>query len=41
MPRFDGKPVVALSYAETARPPVSYGRAELRWLSPGDEVLGG
>ena len=38
--RFDDEPVIAVSYRKTARPPVSFCQAELRWLVPGEELLG-
>lgn len=36
----DGQPAVVVDYSTTARPPVSWLRGELRWLTPGREILG-
>lgn len=36
----DGAPVVVVDYSQTASPPVSWTRGEVRWLSPGREILG-
>lgn len=36
----DGRPAVVVDYKHTAKPPVSWARGELRWWSPGSEVLG-
>jgi len=36
----DGRPAVIVDYSRTARPPVSWVRGELRWLTPGREILG-
>jgi hypothetical protein len=36
----DGRPAVVVDYKRTAKPPVSWARGELRWWSPGSEVLG-
>ncbi len=35
----DGRPAVVVDYSG-ARPPVRWVRGELRWLTPGSEVLG-
>ncbi len=36
----DGRPAVIVDYSKTAKPPVSWVRGELRWLRPGQEILG-
>ena len=36
----DGQPAVIVDYSKTAKPPVSWVRGELRWLRPGQEILG-
>lgn len=36
----DGQPAVIVDYSRTAKPPVSWVRGELRWLRPGEEILG-
>jgi ketosteroid isomerase-like protein len=36
----DGGPPVIVDYSGTAKPPVRWLRGELRWLRPGQEVLG-
>lgn len=38
--RFDGRPAVVVSYAETDPAPARVLRGELRWLSPDVELLG-
>ncbi len=35
----DGRPALVIDYS-AARPPLSWVRSELRWLTPGREVLG-
>ncbi len=36
----DGRPAVIVDYSRTAKPPVSWVRGELRWLTPGQEIIG-
>jgi hypothetical protein len=36
----NGGPAVIVDYSGTAKPPVSWLRGELRWLRPGQEMLG-
>lgn len=36
----DGRPAIIVDYSTTAKPPVSWVRGELRWLRPGQEILG-
>lgn len=36
----DGQLAVIVDYSRTAKPPVNWVRGELRWLEPGQEVLG-
>ncbi|HCU92243.1 MAG TPA: hypothetical protein DHU96_05695 [Actinobacteria bacterium] len=36
----DGQPAVIVDYSRTVGPPVNWMRGELRWLEPGQEVLG-
>lgn len=36
----DGRPVLVVDYSATSHPPLAWTRGELRWLTPGREVLG-
>ena len=36
----DGRPAVVADYSRTAKPPVKWLRGEMRWLVPGEQILG-
>lgn len=36
----DGRPALVADYSRTARPPVKWLRGEMRWLIPGEQILG-